>query len=111
MKTGNRKTLALLLLGIWAAAAAQAPPGEEPAVAAEVAETEVQALPCVPADDRPQASDGETGPLDSEAEDAGQAIEPCEEEVFEDVEASVEEEFKPGDEISEDYPVPLPADM
>jgi hypothetical protein len=27
------------------------------------------------------------------------------------VEASAEDVFKPGDEISEDYPVPLPSDM
>jgi len=136
MKPGKRTSLTLLLLGIWAAAIAQAPPGEEPAAQAEAGEKEV---PCVPTTDTPQAITGESGPLDSQQEDAGQALEPCKEEgpktasgeephsaeapgeivagpeviAEEDsgAEASVEEVFQPGDEISKDYPVPLPSDI
>ena len=39
-------------------------------------------------------------------ENESEAIEPDP-----DFEASVEDVFKPGDEISEDYPIPLPADI
>lgn len=115
----------LLLLGIWAMAIAQAPPDQEPAPAADAGG---QALPCVPATDAPQASAGKSGPLEGQTEGAGPAAVPCEEQAAEapgepdagqeasveedpDVEASVEDVFEPGDEISEDYPVPLPADI
>ena len=140
-----KRIVMCLLLGGWAVAIAQAPPGEE-----RVARTDEGELlpPCVSATDTPQASAGESGPLESQPKDAGQASVPCEEldpeaapgekldpeatpgeeqdpeapgeivaglettgEDDSDMEASAEGEFKPGDEISEDYPVPLPSDI
>jgi hypothetical protein len=127
-----RIMLTLLLPGIWAVAIAQAQPAGEPAAGAEAGG---QALPCVPAADTPQAPAGETGAPEGQLEGAKTTPEPCEEQsagaepaedppsgetvagpdatVEEDpgVEASADEEFMPGDEISEDYPVPLPADI
>jgi len=130
-----RTTLTLLLLGIWGVAIAQALPDTEPTPAADAGG---QALPCVPATDTPQAPAGKSGPLEVPPESAAPTAVPCEEEaeavpgeeplsagaagetvtdpeadVEEDagVEASPDEVFIPGDEISEDYPVPLPADI
>jgi hypothetical protein len=151
-----KRIVMCLLLGSWAVANAQAPPGEERAVGTDAGE---QVLPCVSATDAPQAPAGESGPLESQPKDAGEASVPCEdqgpeampgeeqdpeatpgeeqdpeatpgeeqdsaeapgeilagpetiEEDDSDVEASAEGEFKPGDEISEDYPVPLPSDI
>ena len=125
-----------LLLGAWAVVLAQTPPGEDPGVAPEAEDT---VAPCVPAgeagspdgepaDEEPSAEPcvepspetfqeeepylGETpaggeGEVDALEEEFGGAIE----ENNLPTEASVEEEFKPGDEISEDYPVPLPSDI
>jgi hypothetical protein len=121
-----RWTLTLLLLGIWAVANAQAPPDKEPAPAADAGG---QALPCVPATDAPQAPAGKSGPLERQTERTGPAAVPCEEQLSTgaagetvagpeasveddpDADASAEDVFTPGDEISEDYPVPLPADI
>ena len=87
--TGIMKRIAaVLLLAAWTAAFAQDPAAEE--------EAEVPAAPCV-------AADG------AEAGEEGQETEDCEEEEI--VEATVDEVFTPGQEISEDYPVPLPADI
>ena len=125
-----------LLLGSWAVAIAQAPPGEERTAGADAGE---QVPPCVSATDALQAPAGASGPLENQPKDAGQASVPCEEqdpetppgeaqrsaeapgeivvdpeaieELDSDAEASAEGEFKPGDEISEDYPVPLPSDI
>ena len=130
-----KRIVMCLLLGSWAVAIAQAPPGEERVAGTDEGE---QLPPCVSATDTPQASAGASGPLESQPKDAGQASVPCEEldpeavpgeeqdpeapgeivaglettgEDDSDAEASPEEEFKPGDEISEDYPVPLPSDI
>jgi len=136
MKPTMRKTLTLLLLGTWAVAIAQAPPGGEQAAGAEAGG---QDPPCVPSGDALQAPDGESGPLDSRLKDTGQASVPCEEmvpkiaageeqtfgeapdgsaadaganlEEAPDVEISADEVFRPTDEISVDYPVPLPSDI
>ena len=135
-----------LLLGTWAVAIAQAPPGEEQAAGAEAGE---QIPPCVSATDAPQSPAGESGQLESQPKDAGNAAVPCEEQDPEatlgakqdfgimpgeeklaaegpgeidagpesvveedpDFEATAEGEFNPDDEISEDYPVPLPSDI
>jgi hypothetical protein len=135
-----------LLMGIWTAAIAQAPPAEERPGGAD-AEGQVQ--PCVAATDAPQAPAGESGPLEGQTINDEQASVPCEEletestlaqeqnpgatpgeerlatdgpgeidagpesvvEPDPDFEASADEEFNPDDEISEDYPVPLPSDI
>jgi hypothetical protein len=161
-----KRIVMCLLLGSWAVAIAQAPPGEERAAGADEGE---QVPPCVSVTDALQAPAGVSGPLESQPKDAGQASVPCEEqdpeatpgeeqdpeampgeeqdaeampgeeqdpettpgeeqdsaevpgEIFagpetneeddSDIEATAEGEFKPGDEISEDYPVPLPSDI
>ena len=136
MKHTIKRTLTLLLLGIWAVAIAQTPPGGEQAAGTEAGG---QDPPCVPATDALQAPAGASGPLDSQPKDAGQPFVPCEEKVSEaasgeeqalgaapgesatggganmeeasDVDVSAEEVFEPVDEISEDYPVPLPSDI
>lgn len=88
MKPIVRNALLLSLLVTWAVAVAQAPPDSEPAA---VAAADEQALEEDPGESPPDAE--------------------LEEEEAPDVEASADEVFKPGDEISEDYPVPLPSDM
>jgi hypothetical protein len=131
-----KRLVMTLLLVSGSAAIAQAPPGEEPVAGAEVGD---QVLPCVSATDAPQAPADASGPLENQQKDAGQTSVPCEEQDPEampdaeqqsaaasggtgagpeaigeddfDVEASADGEFKPGDEISEDYPVPLPSDI
>jgi hypothetical protein len=136
MNTTMRRTLTLLLPLIWAVVIAQAPTDKEPAPAAEAGG---QALPCVPATDAPQAPAANSGPLEGQPEGAEPVAVPCEQQAAEaepgeeqlstgaageivagpeatveedpDVEASAEDVFEPGDEISEDYPVPLPADI
>jgi len=70
-----KRIVMCLLLGSWAVAIAQTPPGEERAVGADAGE---QVPPCVSATDAPQASAGESGPLESQPKDAGQASVPCE---------------------------------
>ena len=125
-----------LLLGVCGLAIAQTPPGEEPGASPETLENPA---PCIPASetDSPgdDQGDGESSsepcvepspetfpeeePFLSEEpavmEDDASEIEgefgsAIEENILP-TEASVEEEFKPGDEISEDYPVPLPSDI
>jgi hypothetical protein len=58
----------------------------------------------------PEAASGEEPALEEvpgeSAADAGGSVEETP-----DVEASADEVFSPEDEISEDYPVPLPSDM
>jgi hypothetical protein len=131
-----KRIVMCLLLGSWAVAIAQEQPGEEQAAGADAGE---QVPPCVSATDTPQATAAASGPLESQSKVAGQASVPCEEqdpeatpgeeqrsaetpgeivadpetieELDSDAETSAEEEFKPGDEISEDYPVPLPSDI
>jgi hypothetical protein len=85
-----------------------------------------EADPAGPA--RPCVSGEESGPLESGELPEGTAQAPCEEpetaaappveedlaDVVEEdpfIEASADEVFEPGDEISEDYPVPLPSDI
>ncbi len=123
----KRIVVCMLLVG-WAVAIAQAPPDEKQAAGADAGE---QDPPCVPI--------AKTDSPDGEQEEAVADSVPCEErdpeatpdeeqpsaetpgeiaagpepggEHESDVEASAEEEFNPGDEISEDYPVPLPSDI
>lgn len=75
-----------LLIGIWGLALAQAPEDETTPGTDPVAES--------------------AAPEEEPATDEPEAVEPDP-----DFEASVEDVFKPGDEISEDYPIPLPADI
>jgi hypothetical protein len=126
-----KRIVMCLLLGIWTVAIAQAPTGEEQAAGAD-AEEQIQ--PCVAASDAPQAPAGESGPLEGQPKNDGPASVPCEEleteeqlaadgpgeidagpesvvEPDPDFEATADEEFDPDDEISEDYPVPLPSDI
>jgi len=117
MRICLKPMLPLLMLASWAVAMAQAPPVDTPAGAAD---TGLQALPCVPA--------GEAAPAGGGQGTTGQPPVPCEEPEAADVadadagpaaaveedpgiEASANEEFTPDDEISEDYPVPLPSDI
>lgn len=98
-----RHFLLLALVGGWTLAFAQAPPDGE------------QAEPCDPAteacgEQAPVPEAGET-PL---AEPPSETVETGLEAVVEEdpaIEASADEEFTPGDEISEDYPIPLPSDI
>ena len=121
-----KRYFTFVLVGIWTFAVAQAPPGEE---LAEGAESGEQGKKCVPAADLPKASDGDAGQLERDQENVVRGPVPCEEllvveeagETDKDpegaveenagIEASAKEEFEPGDEISEDFPVPLPADI
>ena len=101
--------LLLGLLGAWAAAIAQAPPGEERAEGADAGEP---ALPCVSAGEAilPKGAHGPPEPGAVPCEEQEPEAAPGEEQDS-GVEASAQEEFTPGEEISEDYPVPLPADI
>jgi hypothetical protein len=91
------------LSATWATAFAQAPPIEE------------EAPPCDPATescddsltDSEAAAADQAGMPDPDLEGGPQAA------VEEDpaIEASADEVFTPGDEISEDYPIPLPSDI
>jgi len=132
----SRGLLALLLPGICAMAIAQVPPDEAPSAQAGAIGQDV---PCVPAAGATQAISGESGQLKIPPEEDGDAFEPCEEKVSDaalgeetvleevpgdsaaGIEADAEQTtgaeisgegvFKPVDEISEDYPVPLPSDI
>ena len=77
-----------LLIVTWSLALAQAPEDEATPETEPAAETAV--------------TEDEPAPGENEIEA---------EELDPDFEASVEDVFKPGDEISEDYPIPLPADI
>jgi hypothetical protein len=98
-----------LLLGAWAVASAQAPPGEE---RAEVADAGEPALPCVSAGEAilPKGAHGPPEPGAVPCEEQEPEVTPGEEQVT-GAEVTADEEFTPGEEIHEDYPVPLPADM
>ncbi len=94
--------IAMLLIG--ASAFAQSPPAGE----ADAGET---AALCVPAGEVREAdaeADGAPAELCVEA-DAADASEALQEDPY--IEATADEVFEPGDEISEDYPVPLPSDI
>jgi hypothetical protein len=94
---GLRQTLALLSLLVFAATAAAqtASEGEDPG-AAVVAEAETVS------DDEEKSAD----PADETMSDPADLVEedPA-------LEAKADDEFTPEDEISEDYPVPLPSDI
>jgi hypothetical protein len=98
-----RYCLLSALLGGLTPAIAQTPPDA------------VQAEPCDPAtepceDQSPAAESGETPDAGQPADTAESGLEAV---VEEDpaIEASADEVFTPGDEISEDYPIPLPSDI
>jgi hypothetical protein len=131
-----RSAFKLLLAGACAIVYAQDPPGADQVAVDGV---NLQERPCVPAGNSTQARDADSGPLENQAEGAAGGFEPCEEEFAEpssgedhvsgeapdetaagsdanpkevlDAEASADDVFQPGDEISEDYPVPLPSDI
>ena len=107
MSKVRRKILRLFLLfalvGACALAFAQAPPGE-----ARFEPCDPATEPCEAEAPVPEA--GETPVAEASSEPA----EPGPEAVVEEdpaIEASADEEFTPGDEISEDYPIPLPSDI
>ena len=131
------KQLAIfLLIAAWAVALAQVPPDGQPREASAVPDTTV---PCVPAGEASPPEDKQVNvdPASKPCVEPSPETFPEEEpflgedpdgmeddpEGFEEefggvidenalpTEASPEEEFKPGDEISEDYPVPLPSDI
>ena len=120
-----RTVLVLMLSVCCAAAGAQEAGDEQPAAGADAGGP---AENCLPVEDSPQATAGDSGPLKAPEVD-GSVEGPCEEtasseapdqpiegpaaSVEEDpaIEASAQEVFKPGDEIPEDYPVPLPSDI
>ena len=104
---GGREILRLLVLfalvGGWTPATAQTPPDGG------------QIEPCDPATEPceeqvPALETGEAPSTDPSSETAETGIEAA---VEEDpaIEASADEEFTPGDEISEDFPIPLPSDI
>lgn len=68
---------------------------------------QVQAPPDEGVDTEPDPS-AETAPVETD-EEIPEDLEAVEADP--DFEATVEDVFKPGDEISEDYPIPLPADI
>jgi hypothetical protein len=88
--------LTLLLLMCAATAAAQTPPAAEDVDDAVAGEAETAPS----GEARPAETDGQamSNPADLVEEDPG-------------LEAKADEEFTPEDEISEDYPVPLPSDI
>ena len=111
MTASSRCIPAILLLVGWTTAFAQEPPDAEAAAGAGGE----QALPCVPAgEDIPPGSGLEPSAAQPSAVDpvaeAGTDSGANDEEVS-DAGALPEEEFTPGDEISEDYAVPLPSDI
>jgi hypothetical protein len=123
------KSILLILLLLTASLViAQTPPGTgtAPGVA-----TDEPAEPCVPAGETVDAVNGqqealpntvicdeelpESEPIDEPlAADPVDDIDPGLETLAEDeeiVEATADEVFRPGDEIHEDYPIPLPSDI
>ena len=87
----NRRLL-LLLVAAWSLALAQDPPAEDPTPETPAAQPTENGAERDAGTDT-DADDGEL----TEAEKAAKAM--------------ADEDFKPGDEISEDYPVPLPSDI
>ena len=101
----------LLLLGAWTVAIAQAPPGEEQV---DVTDAGEPAIPCVSAGEAilPSGLHGppEPGAVPCEEQEQGPDAVPDEEQDT-GADVTADEVFTPVDEIHEDYPVPLPADM
>lgn len=93
-RTVSRTARLGLLLGLVAfCAAALAQP--EPAAQPDAAGTDPVAATTTPEDGTAEAAQDEESAAPAEGEEAGTA----------------EEEFKPSEEISEDYAVPLPSDI
>ena len=90
--------LILLLCAVFGAVAAQQPADPQPAPSSE------------PASEEPASEESSD---DDPAEDADSTADAVEESVppAPPEDALGDEEFEPGEEISEDYPVPLPADI
>ena len=109
-----------LLLAICTLTWAQTPSGSEQTAAAEAGEP---IRPCPPAGDSTPAADGNgssTGDepasvpcAEPQPESSGEIVAGPEAAIEEDpaIEASATDVFKPGEEIPEDYPVPLPSDI
>jgi len=99
----------VLLLGAWALAIAQEPPGEALDAGADAGEP---ALPCVPSGEAilPSGVHGPPEPGAVPCEEQEPEVAPDEEQLTGE-EVTADEVFTPVDEIHEDYPVPLPADM
>ena len=104
-----KQIFVFLLLGGWAVAIAQAPPGEERADGADAGDP---ALPCVSSGQAilPSGVHGPPEPGAVPCEEQEPEIAPDEERST-GAEVTAEEVFTPDEEIHEDYPVPLPADM
>ena len=124
------RCLTFILLMISALAFAQSAPVEEPDSSEQVP---VADEACIPDSETSQAPGDESGPSEDGGTDASaQDTEACEEQpetpatpvepvtesgpqdIVEDNfydEESAGQEFEPEEEISEDYPVPLPADI
>lgn len=102
MKQSLNILAALALLGISTAVVAQAQSAQVDSDTSAPAEPATEPGESVAADE-PDATD----------EQATQKVSDLSDLVEEDasVEAKADEEFTPGDEISEDYPVPLPSDI
>lgn len=98
-----KRVALILLLGTWLAALAQTPPGEEP--------DEEPFLGELPATTEIDAAGIEDDPEDDAGDEFEDEFGSAIDENTLPTEASPEEEFTPGDEISEDYPVPLPSDI
>jgi hypothetical protein len=122
MSSITRSFWIFMILGCSAVALAQAPAGEEPA---SVVDTADAAAPCVMAGESlPQGleQDGETPDAVPCEEQAPEAIpEAVVEDAFADTgqdelkttgdDVTAQEEFETREEISEDFPVPLPSDI
>lgn len=122
MSSITKSIWVFLMLACSAAALAQAPASEEPASGVDAGDA---ASPCVMADDNVQQNGERNG-------DVPDAV-PCEEQTPETIPAdavedafadaeenelkttgddvTAQEEFETGEEISEDFPVPLPSDI
>jgi hypothetical protein len=107
MSSARREILRNLALAALVAgsglALAQAPPVGEQAEPCDPATAPCEEQAAVPEDD-----EAPLAPPSSEAAEAG--IEAVVEEDAA-IQASADEEFTPDDEISEDYPIPLPSDI
>lgn len=114
----RRHLLLGALLGGWGLALAQNPPVEGAPAGPDAGST---AQPCVPAEDgggtgaATEADEAEAAPC-GEADDGAAADDASlgpaavvEEDMS--IEATADDVFKPVDEISEDYPIPLPSDI
>jgi hypothetical protein len=95
-----RRLLLPALLGSWALAVAQVPPGPDSPAGTDAggAARGQEAEPCEEPDGVAGSDPVAAGPEAVVEEDPA-------------VEASADEVFTPGDEISEDYPIPLPSDI